>query len=215
MTPNDSIDGAHLPAELRRVVRDAMPIYCSAWWPAHSRRNDEWIASMRQLLIDSELCLARRAEDVLRARWPADSIHVDATVYANWFGAYSTRPPTRITIAANTRGSQGSYGLEVLVHESAHRMLDPIDSALVEESARRRKQLPRELSHLLLFYTAGALVREVDPGARAVGRSIRCLATESPRVDVPRVDQGGVAAVSLRVAQLRRRNRGPRSATSR
>jgi hypothetical protein len=41
-----------------------------------------------------------------------------------------------------------------------------IDSALAAEASRQRKVLPPELSHLVLFYTAGALVREVDPAHR-------------------------------------------------
>lgn len=42
-------------------------------------------------------------------------------------------------------------------------MMTAIDSALGIEASRQRKVLPPELSHLLLFYTAGALVREVEP----------------------------------------------------
>src|SRR5206468_10709633 len=114
-------------------------------------------------LNGKEAWLAHRAESVFRAPWPRDAIHVDATVYANWFGAYSTRPPTHITVSANARGSQGSYGLEVLLHETGHSMLGPLDSALSHEAARQHKSLPAELSHLLLFYTAGALIQEQEP----------------------------------------------------
>lgn len=117
---------------------------------------------MRAGLTGQESCLTRRAAAVFRAPWPSAPLHVDAAVYASWFGAYSTRPPTRITVAANARGSQASYGVEVLLHEAAHGMLEPLDSALAAEAARQRKTLPPELSHLVLFYTAGALMRELD-----------------------------------------------------
>jgi hypothetical protein len=42
-------------------------------------------------------------------------------------------------------------------------MLGPLDSALLQETARQHKELPPELSHLILFYTAGTLVKEAVP----------------------------------------------------
>jgi hypothetical protein len=163
LSPDDSLGAVRLHPEIRRALTSVMPIYRSAWWPVHHRRNQEWIAAMRERLAEREACLVRRATSVFRAPWPAAPLHVDAAVYASWFGAYSTRPPTRITVAANARGSQGSYGLEVLLHEAAHGMLAPLDSALTARAERRKKALPPELSHLVLFYTAGALMREQDP----------------------------------------------------
>jgi hypothetical protein len=161
--PNDGLDGTHLPQEFRRAMEAAMPIYRSAWWPTHDRRNREWIESMQLELSEHEACLAQRAASVFRAPWPSVPIVVDASVYASWFGAYSTHHPTRITVTANARGSQGLLGLEVLLHETAHGMLGPLDFALAAEATRQQKKLPTELSHLVLFYTAGALMREQEP----------------------------------------------------
>ena len=163
LEPNVDLDTVPLHPELRSVLLRVMPIYRTAWWPAHDRRNRLWITEMQRGLAERTRCLVPRAEGVFRAPWPAGSIHVDATVYANWFGAYSTHPPTRITVSANAVGSQGSHGVEVLLHEAAHDMLVPLDSALCSEAARRNKRLPSELSHLVLFYTAGALMKEGDP----------------------------------------------------
>lgn len=160
--PGEDLERVRLHPELRRVLQSVMPIYRTAWWPTHDRRNQEWITSMRAGLTSYESCLIHRATVVFRAPWPDAPLRVDAAVYASWFGAYSTRPPTRITVAANARGSQGNYGVEVLLHEAGHDMLAPLDSALAAEAARRRKALPPELSHLVLFYTAGALMRELD-----------------------------------------------------
>ena len=161
--PNGNLDDVALRPELKRLLRDVMPIYRGGWWPVHDARNRRWMASMQEQLRGREDCLARRAADVFRASWPAEAIRVDASVYANWFGAYSTRHPTHITVSSNAQGTQASYGLEVLLHETGHAMLSTIDSALASEAARQRRTLPRELSHLLLFYTVGALVKEVEP----------------------------------------------------
>jgi len=161
--PNDNLDDARLPADFRRVLQAVMPIYRSAWWPNHDRRNREWLVAMKAALAEREACLVRRAEVVFRAPWPTAPIHVDASVYASWFGAYSIHQPTRITVSANARASQGNSGLEILLHETAHGMLGPLDSALTQEAERQQKKLPRELSHLVLFYTAGAVMREQFP----------------------------------------------------
>jgi hypothetical protein len=118
---------------------------------------------MHAQLRGREACIVRRAEAVFRAPWPAQPIRVDATVYASWFGAFSTHQPTHITVSANARGTQQSLGLEVLLHESAHGMLAPLDSALASEARRQQKSLPAELSHLVLFFTAGALTQEFVP----------------------------------------------------
>lgn len=161
--PNGNLDDVPLRPDLRRVLLDVMPIYRAVWWTGHDGRNQRWIGSMRDQLRGRERCLAHRAEEVLRAPWPSGPIRVDASVYANWFGAYSTHRPTHITMSANARGTQGAYGLEVLLHETGHAMMFVVDSALAVEAGRQRKVVPPQLSHLLLFYTAGALVKEIEP----------------------------------------------------
>jgi hypothetical protein len=164
--PNGDLEDVALEPRLAAVLREAMPIYRRAWWPAHDARNRQWISSMEAQLGGRERCLAERAQELFRASWPATDIRVDATVYASWFGAYSTHRPTHITVSANARGTQDSEGLEVLIHETAHGMLGPLDLALAAEGVRQRKTIPRELSHLVLFYTAGALVKELVPDHR-------------------------------------------------
>ena len=66
-------------------------------------------------------------------------------------------------MATNAIGSQGLYGLELILHESAHGMMAPIDSALAAASAGAKEQLAPWLSHLILFYTVGQLVHERVP----------------------------------------------------
>jgi hypothetical protein len=118
---------------------------------------------VRQLLDRYAACLAPRVGAVLGGAWPRAPIRVDASVYATWFGAYATLAPPRVTVTSTGVGSQGMYGLEVLLHEAGHSLLGPVDSALAAAARQRGRQLPPELSHLILFYTAGELVRAVDP----------------------------------------------------
>ena len=161
--PDGTLDDVALHPQLRRVLLDAMPVYRSVWWPAQDRRNQTWIASMRELLAVHEPCLVARTQQVFRSAWPSAPIRVDASVYASWFGAYSSHRPTRVMMATNAIGSQGLYGLELILHESAHGMMAPIDSALAAASAGAKEQLAPWLSHLILFYTVGQLVHERVP----------------------------------------------------
>ena len=96
----------------------------------------------------------------LAAEWLPLPIMVDASVYASWFGAYMTQNPVHITMSSNARGNQGSLGIEGLLHEAAHSLTGPLDSALATTAAREGRVLPRELAHLVLFYTAGETVRD-------------------------------------------------------
>jgi hypothetical protein len=147
-----------LPVALGAALRAAAPTYRAVWWPAHDRRNREWIAAMRTQLDVRGACLFRREAALFRRPWPA-ALPVEASVYASWFGAYTTLDPIQITVSSAAVGTQGTGGLEVLLHESGHAILGAVDSALAASAARRRRQLPSELSHLLLFYAAGELVR--------------------------------------------------------
>jgi len=99
----------------------------------------------------------------LAAEWLPLPIMVDASVYASWFGAYMTQNPVHITMSSNARGNQGSLGIEGLLHEAAHSLTGPLDSALATTAAREGRVLPRELAHLVLFYTAGETVRDDIP----------------------------------------------------
>ena len=158
------LEDVDLDPTVRRALLAAAPVYRAVWWNAHDRRNREWTASLQVPLASQEACLVRFVTRALAADWPAGPITVDASVYASWYGTYMTQPPVHVTMSSNARGNQGSLGLEGLVHEAGHALLGPLDSALVATAAREGRVVPRELAHLILFYTAGEAVRSVLPG---------------------------------------------------
>jgi hypothetical protein len=153
-----------LDPTMRAALLAAAPVYREVWWPAHDRRNAAWVGAMRRLLVRHEACLADRAAAVFATAWQPSPIRVDATVYASWFGAYTTLHPAHITISSSAVGSQEMNGLELLLHEGGHTLLARLDSALAAAAERRQRRLPAQLSHLLLFYTTGELVRGEVPG---------------------------------------------------
>ena len=154
---------ADLDPAVRQALLGAAPVYRLVWWPAHDRRNREWIASLQALLVPREACLTRSVAQALAADWPVRPIVVDASVYASWYGAYMTQNPVHITMSSNARGNQGSLGIEGLLHEAGHALTGPLDSALAATAAREGRVLPPALGHLMLFFTAGETVRDAIP----------------------------------------------------
>lgn len=153
---------------LAEVLRAAAPVYRAVWWPAHDARNRAWIEEMQRLLARYEGCLAAPLAERLGGRWPDRPIRVDATVYASWSGAYTTMVGApHITISTTAAASQHSAGLESLLHEGGHTMMDRLQTEVREETRRQASASdPGELSHLLLFYTAGDLVARAIPSHR-------------------------------------------------
>ena len=152
-------------ATLATRLADVADIYRAVWWPIHKRHDDAWLASARTLVDRYQGCVYPRFARVFQSAWP-DSIRVDASVYATWFGAYATRARgPHVTVSSNAIGNLDSYALETVLHESAHAggLLDRLDSAIAARAAERNVTPMRELSHLVLFYTAGEVVHDVLP----------------------------------------------------
>jgi hypothetical protein len=170
---SDTLGDVAVDSGLRRFLLEAAPLYRAIWWPAHDRRNREWIASVRALIEPHAACLARLLTTDLAAPWPPAPIDIDVSVYATWFGAYSTLHPLHVTLSSNARGNQGTLGVETVLHESGHALLGVVDSALAATSGREHRALPRELSHLVLFFTAGHDVQAVYPAHQPYAQVFR------------------------------------------
>jgi len=160
---DDTLGDVAIDSGLRRLLLEAAPLYRVIWWPVHDRRNREWIASVRALFDPHAACLAQLMRTGLAAPWPPAPIDIDVSVYATWFGAYSTLHPLHVTLSSNARGNQGTLGVETVLHESGHALLAVVDSALVATSLQQHRALPPALSHLVLFFTAGQDVKAVYP----------------------------------------------------
>jgi hypothetical protein len=159
--PNAASVDAELAAQLVRVA----DIYRDVWWPIHQRHDQTWLATAKLFAERYQGCVFPRVARLFQSSWP-DSIRVDASVYATWFGAYATRARgPHVTVSSNAIGNLDSYALETVLHESAHAggMLDRLDSAITARALARNVTPVRELSHLVLFYTAGEVVHDVLP----------------------------------------------------
>lgn len=85
--------------------------------------------------------------------------------YANWAGAYTTTNSTLITVSSLDPSSQNDAALETLFHEASHALIDNVQEAISKQCRADGIVLDSPtLWHAVLFYTTGALVKEVIPG---------------------------------------------------
>ena len=91
-------------------------------------------------------------------------LRVEAVAYANPQGAYTTEDPPLITMSSLNPQHAGVYGLEQLFHECSHLMMGTVDARLNSRAQAAGKQLSRDVSHTILFYTVGETMRGLIPG---------------------------------------------------
>jgi hypothetical protein len=153
-----AIDLAHA-----RVLERVAPLYRKSWWPEHRVANAAWSDAARTL-VDRHgaavLTLIRRAYGM---PWPADGYRVHLSGYANWAGAYSTRANVLIVSTLDT-AARGSAVLETLFHEAMHQWDREMNALLRDHARTEGKAVPRGLSHVLIFFTAGDAVGRTIPG---------------------------------------------------
>ncbi len=147
-----------LDADSLEALERAAPIYRSRIWPEHERTAKTWINDMAPLVARYGPAIANRLASLYEETWTAP-IPVEVLPEAGAVGAYTTVPPTRVSISAYDPGLVGFPGLEILFHETSHAWSGSLRNPLAREAARRRMSLPDTLSHAVLFYVAGEVVR--------------------------------------------------------
>jgi hypothetical protein len=163
-TPDDAPPPPELPAALRDALLKAAPIYRTVWWQRHDGGNREWIAGLRVLLgrhgevIGAELARAFRADWELR-------VPVQVVRWAMWAGAYMTEDPTLVHMSSAYAGHEGGGGLEMVFHEAGHALIVPtVDAAIRREAeVQQRRVAEWDISHAILFFTAGYATRVAIP----------------------------------------------------
>jgi hypothetical protein len=151
-------DGA-LEGSLRATLERAAPIYRKAWWPAHVAANRAW-RSATQALIDRQgaavVAFVTRAYGLA---WAPAGQPVHVASYANFGGAYSSAGRGVLIVSSLSELNAGLRAIECIVHESMHQWDGQILAAL---QATGGGPVPRDLTHALIFYTAGEAVHRLD-----------------------------------------------------
>src|SRR5439155_26194234 len=94
--------------------------------------------------------------------WPGEGFAVHLSGYSNWACAYSTTG-NLLVVSSLDRALRGLPGLETAFHEGLHQWDRQMNDLLFAEARRTGKRLPPNVSHGMIFFTAGEAVRRVAP----------------------------------------------------
>jgi len=155
--PDLGISG--LRRQLVAALEAAAPAYRAHWWAEHDRANQQWIAHVTPLVAKMGTQLAQDLAYIYQADWPLGPVVVDVSSYAGRVGGYTTLDPLHVTISSADPRNQGDAALEILFHEASHGLARFVADAIAREYRQRKKPIPRELWHAVLFYTTGEVVR--------------------------------------------------------
>ena len=152
-----SLEGIAIDAGLKETLERLMPIYQKHVWPEHDRLNRAWIGAVQPLLDRHGTALSQALTRTYESTWPSDPVPVDLSVTAGPNGAYTTGPPTHVTISSSEPSLQGLAALEMLFHESSHSAVSNLFERVRQASSEQKVSVPPQLWHAVLFYTAGEL----------------------------------------------------------
>lgn len=146
-----------------QVLERAAPIYRKVWWAQHRSANQAWAASIQPLVGQHGRAMLSFITDRYKLDWPSAGFDVHVSGYANWAGAYST-DGSLLVISSLDAGVQGNHGLEIVFHEAMHQWDEAVQTALRSQAATLNVSVPPNLSHAIIFFTAGEAARRVIPG---------------------------------------------------
>jgi hypothetical protein len=137
----------------------AAPAYRRCDWPSQDSKNRGWIDRLAVRLAAHEAEITDRLTKLYQTPWRGLPIRVDIVSTALPVGANTYHTPPHIVISSET---QDSDALEIIHHEASHTLMrreDPVYRALAEAARDHDMELPRDLWHVVLFYTTGEAVR--------------------------------------------------------
>ena len=149
----------------------AAPAYRACGWPAQQQRNRRWIGSIVERLTQHEAAIVQRLEALYGQQWQQRPIRVDVVGTAGWAGANSMQSLGRGHLLVSPR-YQGNEALEIVFHEASHLLMmpgSPLRAALDTAAQAAGVALPRDLWHVVMFFTTGDVVRQSLADAGVAG----------------------------------------------
>jgi hypothetical protein len=156
-------DAKEIPTDLRAALAEAGPVYRGLWWPRHDATNRDWVSQLTPQVERYGPRIKERLTAVFRTSWPTLALRVEVVAYADPRGAYTTSDPPLIAMSSLSPQHGGVDGLEQLFHECSHLMMHTVDTALKSRAKAAGKDLSRDVSHTILFYTVAETVRTLIP----------------------------------------------------
>jgi hypothetical protein len=157
-----SIDGLPLDVALIAALTRVAPVYRKAWWQDHDGANRALVDALQGLLATHGQAVLTYITRAYREPWQRGGFRVHITAYANWAGAFSTTGGF-IVVSSRNPAAAGLSSLESVFHEAMHQWDDSVQAALIAEARRQGTRVPPNLSHAMIFFTAGEAVRSLSP----------------------------------------------------
>jgi hypothetical protein len=154
----DAIDAA-----TRTTLEQVAPLYRRVWWPAHRASNQAWHRATQSLVDRHGRTILEFLGKAYGQSWPADGYGVHLSMYANWSGAYSTDGQLLVIATNPGAGLSDLHRLEMVFHEGMHQWDDGMIATIQELARANNVPAPPNLSHALIFFTAGEAVKRIAP----------------------------------------------------
>ncbi len=153
------LDDPAIAPGLRAVLRAALPVYRSRFWPEHDRVNRAWIAVVSERMAALAPDVIPRLESLYGTRWFATPERADVVWVGNWAGAYATDGPPHATMSSTHPGMQDQWlAAETVFHGYSHILILDLQKRLETALGEDLKQHP-VLWHAIQFYLTGEVVR--------------------------------------------------------
>ena len=153
------LDDPAIAPGLRAVLRAALPVYRSRFWPEHDRVNRAWIAVVSERLAALAPDVIPRLETLYGTRWFAMPERADVVWGGSWAGDYATDGPPHATMSSTHPGMQDQWlAAETLFHEYSHILILDLQKRLETALGEDLKPHP-VLWHAIQFYLTGEVVR--------------------------------------------------------
>jgi hypothetical protein len=160
-TPASSLK---IDPEVAAALDRAAPVYRRAWWTKHRDANRAWVASQQELLKRYGPQVLAYITGKYQEAWMDGGYPINVSAWNNWAGAYSTSF-SLLVISSLAKGNAGDQGFEITFHEAMHQWDDAIRRRFAAVAAANRvPSVKGNLTHAMIFYTAGEAVRSVVPG---------------------------------------------------
>jgi hypothetical protein len=158
----EKLSSGTVEPEVVAALNAAAPIYRARLWGQHRRANEEWIAKFAPLVHKHAASITKALAAAYQVRWPVKPILADLSCEAGPNLAYTTNGPQGTaghSVIAPLGASDIDEGFEIVFHEASHTVDDKIIQMVDAEGARQHVKPPKELWHVIIFYTSGEIVK--------------------------------------------------------
>lgn len=151
-----------LSADDIRVLESVAPVYRKYQWPEDDRANREWIADVSAKLKAVSGRVLPRLSAFYRLPWydSKNPARVDIVNVGGARGGYTWLIPRVHTVIDGADTTyQGWLGVEMLLHEASHGLIDPLAASIETEAKAAGKKDEGLLWHIVQFYVVGELMK--------------------------------------------------------